>query len=172
MSDIIKCKDCKYLQKLKFPEKVIKKYGQIYECSLDTMPDPTPDDYCSKAKRKEAEQEPCDDVVSREAVRKILAKYTLGESRLAEELNELPPVTQKSEKWIPVSDEDLPKEGESVIASTEYGVYPEARYTKEYGWEWAYEAGADYWKELEGVTAWMPLPKTYKPHESEEESDG
>lgn len=52
-SDIIRCKDCKYLQKLRFPEQVIKKYGQIYECSLDVMPDPTPDDYCSKAERKE-----------------------------------------------------------------------------------------------------------------------
>lgn len=64
--------------------------------------------------------------------------------------------------WIPVS-EGLPEEGKTVIASTEYGVYPEARYTKEYGWEWAYEAGADYWRELEGVEAWMPLPKRYEP---------
>ena len=55
-----------------------------------------------------------DDAISREAVRKILVKYCLGESKLAEELNELPPVTQKPEKWIPVRDEDLPKEGESV----------------------------------------------------------
>ena len=63
--------------------------------------------------------------------------------------------------WIPVS-ERLPEENETVIASTEYGVYPETRYTKEYGWEWAYEAGEDYWVELEGVTAWMPLPKPYE----------
>lgn len=69
--------------------------------------------------------------------------------------------------WIPVS-ERLPKENKTVIVSTEYGVYPEARYTKEYGWEWAYEAGADYWRELEGVTAWMPLPEQpYEPQESE-----
>lgn len=70
-------------------------------------------------------------------------------------------------RWIPVS-ERLPKENRTVIASTEYGVYPEARYTKEYGWEWAYESGADYWKELEDVTAWMPLPIPYKPQESEQ----
>ena len=63
--------------------------------------------------------------------------------------------------WIPVS-ERLPKEGKTVIASSEYGVYPETRYTKEYGWEWAYEAGADYWRALAGVTAWMPLPERYK----------
>jgi len=65
-------------------------------------------------------------------------------------------------RWIPVS-ERLPEENKTVIASTEYGVYPETKYTKEYGWEWAYESGADYWRELEYVTAWMPLPKRYEP---------
>ena len=64
-------------------------------------------------------------------------------------------------RWIPVS-ERLPEENKTVIASTKYGVYPEAKYTKEYGWEWAYEAGADYWRDLEDVTAWMPLPERYK----------
>ena len=72
-------------------------------------------------------------------------------------------------RWTPVS-ERPPKENETVIASTKYGVYPEARYSKEYGWEWAYEAGADYWRELEDVEAWMPLPKPYEPQESEEQS--
>lgn len=70
-------------------------------------------------------------------------------------------------RWIPVS-ERLPEENETVIASTEYGVYPEAKYTKEYGWEWAYESGSDYWRELKYVTAWMPLPKKYEPQESED----
>ena len=65
-------------------------------------------------------------------------------------------------EWIPGS-ERLPEENKTVIASTEYGVYPETRYTKEYGWEWAYESGADYWEELEEVKAWMPLPELYKP---------
>lgn len=85
--------------------------------------------------------------------------------QLAEWLKELKQLREKT-RWIPVS-ERLPEENEAVMASTEYGVFPEARYTKEYGWEWAYEAGADYWKEFEGVTAWMPLPKPYKA-ESEE----
>ena len=67
----------------------------------------------------------------------------------------------KTGHWIPVS-ERLPEEGKTVISSTKYGVYPETMYTKEYGWEWAYESGADYWKELEDVTAWMPLPEPYK----------
>ena len=34
--------------------------------------------------------------------------------------------------WIPIS-EKLPEDGETVIESTKYGVYPEARYTKEDG---------------------------------------
>ena len=75
---------------------------------------------------------------------------------------------EKPNKWIPVS-EGLPEENKTVIASTKYGVYPEVRYTKEYGWKWAYEAGADYWKELKvTVTAWMSLPQPYEPQESEE----
>lgn len=72
--------------------------------------------------------------------------------------------SENPNKWIPVSDR-LPEENKSVIVSTEYGVvYPDARYTKKYGWEWAYEAGADYREELEDedVTAWMPLPEPYK----------
>lgn len=63
--------------------------------------------------------------------------------------------------WVPVS-ERLPEENKTVMASTEYGVFPEARYTKKYGWEWAYESGADYWKVLDEVIAWMPLPSPYQ----------
>ena len=71
------------------------------------------------------------------------------------------------DEWIPVS-ERLPEENKTVIAST-YAVYPEARYTKENGWEWAYESGMDYWTELPDVTAWMPLPKPYMPRGRNEE---
>ena len=77
----------------------------------------------------------------------------------------------EEQQWTPVS-EGLPEEKKTVIASTKYGVYPEARYTEEDGWEWAYESGADYWEELECVTAWMPLPKLYKPQESKELING
>ncbi len=71
-------------------------------------------------------------------------------------------------RWIPVT-EKPPKEYKTVIASTDNGViYPEARYSKKDGWEWAYESGADYWEEIESdVLAWMPLPIPYKPQESE-----
>jgi len=48
MSDIIKCKDCRHLLKYRSPEQA-EKYGQVYECQVDVIFCPTPDDYCSKA---------------------------------------------------------------------------------------------------------------------------
>lgn len=71
-------------------------------------------------------------------------------------------IERKQAGWIPVS-KKLPEENETVMASTKHNVYPEARYTKEYGWECIYEPGADYWVELADVTAWMPSPKAYEP---------
>lgn len=79
-------------------------------------------------------------------------------------VDSLLPVTPQEPKWIPVS-ERLPEEYKTVIASTKYNVYSEARLTKEDGWEWAYESGADYWEEIEDVIAWMPLPEPYKENE-------
>lgn len=68
---------------------------------------------------------------------------------------------EQEPRWIPVN-ERLPEENKTVIASTKYGVYSEARYSKEDGWEWAYESGADYWEEIGcNVLAWMPLPQPY-----------
>lgn len=67
----------------------------------------------------------------------------------------------QQEPWVPVS-EDSPKENETVIVSTKYGVCPEAKYTKENGWHWISESGVkNYWTELEDVEAWMPLPERY-----------
>lgn len=99
-------------------------------------------------------------------------KRLLGKNERAEEWYRLfvEKLEQESKMgWTPVS-EGLPEEGKTVIASTEYGVYPETRYTKEDGWEWAYEAGADYWRPLECVQAWTPLPKRYEPKESGEDN--
>lgn len=36
---------------------------------------------------------------------------------------------------------------------------------------WAYESGADYWREIEDVEAWMPLPKRYEPEAEGSDSD-
>ena len=84
-------------------------------------------------------------------------------------IDRLSPATPQESRWIPVS-ERLPEENKTVIASTKYGVYPEARYTKEDGWEWAYESGADYWEEIAcDVLAWMPLPEPYKAESEDKE---
>lgn len=83
-------------------------------------------------------------------------------------IDRLHPVTPQS-RWISVS-ERMPEENRTVIASTKHGVYPEARYTKEDGWEWAYESGADYWEEIGcNVLAWMPLPEPYKAESEDKE---
>ena len=87
--------------------------------------------------------------------------------QLAEWLKELKQLREQT-RWIPVS-ERLPEENKTVIASTAFGVYPEAKYTKEDGWVWAYESGADYWEELDYVEAWMPLPQTYKAKSEDKE---
>ena len=52
MADVIKCKDCKYLKRWRTLEQA-EKFGQVYECELDVITCPSPDDYCSKAKVKE-----------------------------------------------------------------------------------------------------------------------
>lgn len=70
-----------------------------------------------------------------------------------------------ADKWIPV-ERELPKENETVMASCDQCVFPEARYSKKYGWEWDY--GSDYWKELNDVEAWQPLPKPYGAEREEE----
>ena len=56
MPDIIKCKDCKYLQRWRTPEQA-ERFGQVYECEKLILSCPEPDDYCSKAERKEVSRE-------------------------------------------------------------------------------------------------------------------
>lgn len=95
-------------------------------------------------------------------------KFSMNDIR--ENLDNIPTIELEQTRWIPVS-ERLPEENKTVMASTKYGVYPETHYTKEYGWEWAYEAGADYWKKLDEVAAWMPLPEPYRAESEDEEND-
>ena len=110
---------------------------------------------------------PCEDAVSRQEVLYLIADNDLSMGQVVRGIHALPSVTPQEPRWIPVS-ERMPEENRTVIASTKHGVYSEARYTKEDGWEWAYESGADYWEEIGcNVLAWMPLPEPYKA-ESEE----
>lgn len=52
MPDIIKCKDCKHFEQWRSVE-AEEKHGPLYSCGLLVITNPSPDDYCSKAKRKE-----------------------------------------------------------------------------------------------------------------------
>lgn len=56
MTDIIRCKDCKSFQSWRTAEQA-EKFGQIYECEKEILSCPEPDDYCSKAERKEVSRE-------------------------------------------------------------------------------------------------------------------
>lgn len=48
---IIRCKDCKYLQKWRSEESA-KKFGQIYGCARNVFACPKPEDFCSYSKRR------------------------------------------------------------------------------------------------------------------------
>lgn len=78
---------------------------------------------------------------------------------LDEHLLDLPPVYPKSDKpsgkWIPVS-ERFPEEDGGYLVTINDGYVHTALWL----------GNAEYWNR---VTAWMPLPKPYKPQESEEE---
>ena len=70
-------------------------------------------------------------------------------------------------EWILCKDR-LPEEYLTVMVTVkeknDYYFYPEARYSKDDGWEWAYESGADYWTDFgdNEVIAWHEYPEPYK----------
>ena len=53
-SEIIRCEDCKHLQKWRSEESA-KKFGQIYECARNVLNCPKSEDFCSRAERREDE---------------------------------------------------------------------------------------------------------------------
>jgi hypothetical protein len=50
--EIIWCKDCEHVRKWRSEESA-KKFGQIYECARGVLNCPKPEDFCSKAERRE-----------------------------------------------------------------------------------------------------------------------
>lgn len=52
---IIRCKDCRHLQKWRSEESA-KKFGQIYECVRNVLNCPKPEDFCSHAERRTDER--------------------------------------------------------------------------------------------------------------------
>ena len=49
--EIIRCENCKHIQKWRSEESA-KKFGQIYECARSVLACPKPDDFCSRAERR------------------------------------------------------------------------------------------------------------------------
>ena len=98
--------------------------------------------------------------------------YSLDKKRVQEAIDMAIKVlsAEKTAEWISVR-KQKPEDYEEVIATVrydykgkqEYEVVTGVRYSKEDGWEWAYEAGADYYVSLdEEVVAWQPLPNPYE----------
>ena len=52
--EIIRCKDCKHLQKWRSEESA-KEFGQIYACARNVFNCPKPEDFCSFAERRAEE---------------------------------------------------------------------------------------------------------------------
>jgi len=119
----------------------------------------------------EDEQEHCEDAISRQAVLDGLASIAKAKAKSDAQkslmgrvmffVEQLPPVTPqpKMGRWIPVS-ERLPKPYEQVL-----------RTVKSIGWNGTFHIHVDLGSICPidtDVIAWMPLPKQYKPQESEE----
>ena len=116
------------------------------------------------------EQQPCEDCISRKAVDTLVDELAraISDERccisrgrntaiIMHDILDLPPVTPRHERWIPIS-ERLPDEMGTYLVTLDY---------KEHGtgvtslWFHNAEIGWDL-RVADEVTAWMPLPEPYK----------
>lgn len=116
-----------------------------------------------------AEQEPCEDCISRQAVIELCEGWWLGHTKeddFATEVRALPSVNPQKSGWIPVS-ERLPEDNELVLFSTKTDRVFEGRFfsdNTDRQW-YSFRDETFAWNNV--VIAWMPLPEPYKV-ESEE----
>ena len=118
---------------------------------------------------KALEQEPCEDAISRRAVKELFQEGSVMGVYHFLGIDELPSVTPKKDGWIPCS-ERLPKQNEFIdnvrkyyLVQDEYGDMYVATYTNR-GW-----FSIDNLYVLDGVVAWMPLPEPYRAESEGEE---
>ena len=101
---------------------------------------------------KALEQKPCEDAISREAVKEgsVMGMYHfLG-------IDDLPSVTPKKDGWIPCS-ERLPENDEDVLTTNGIGINICWIDTDDHKWRLRND---DYI--MDSVVAWRPLPKRYE----------
>ena len=118
---------------------------------------------------KALSQEPCEDAISRDAV--IEATHHCGDlQEVRGVVQQLPPVMQKSGKWIPVS--EPPKKLGTYLIQTDGEPYIcQCRWTDVNPF-WTDFKTKPHWNifdlpQYSEAVAWMPLPKPYEPQESE-----
>ena len=164
---------------------IIDKYAEqepCENCDYSEIMDWEQDAKTGKAKPLywcERHKEPCDDVVSRQAVINLIrgCNSALEEPRIfdchnagvkfAQYVTELPSVRPQEPKtghWIPVSERLPDKYGNYLVTK---------KRIRSYGFEDIVEIGqytiGCQWNRCDSrVTAWMPLLKPYEPQESEE----
>ena len=113
---------------------------------------------------KALEQEPCEDVVSRQAVKNVLPRQRfIGCEEYLQclaEIDNLPPVTPTHSGWIPVG-ERPPADGEEVLMDTAHFGVITGVYDREFGFMTHYSLSSADMASVE-VIAWMPLPSSYQ----------
>ena len=164
-----------------------------YEPAIDAVVCNKEDWWNAEYKEPTTKNDLAVDCISRESVLKLIYDYKENHSNDREHypinygtlldmirwVCKLPSVTPQELRWIPIS-ERLPEEyGEYLITWTtsqskrQFIGISEGEVTSEYDhehnrfkFEWLLE---DYVKNYPNVkvTAWMPLPKPFEPHESE-----
>ena len=131
--------------------------------------------------RDMAKLQSCTDAISRSDAIRVASGYCHW-TNIPDELAKLPSVsTEKTGKWIPVS-ERLPEDGIYLVTVERIAGEPRIE-TKSFakdlhrvddydfpkhrcGW-YDYDSEYGYWEDT-NVIAWMPLPQPYEPQESEE----
>jgi hypothetical protein len=144
-----------------------KEYGKDYD-GVNLLKIPHIDIIEQMPSAEKTESEKLDDIIVRVEVQNIYDLLT-RHTALLNDIKMMMP-SEKTAEWISVR-KQKPEDYEEVIATVrydygnkqEYEVVTGVRYSKEDGWECAYEAGADYWESINGVVvAWQPLPKPYE----------